>query len=503
MTRSSGNNINKHFLTVIIFLLIFGTNGLSQTDTLNISWNLNPPADTVQYYLLYRVLCNSLSDTSQQGTILDTVYESSGTVVGNRIHYTDLDRNLINPGALISYRARAVNIHGFSAISVHAHAGIPEIVWSDTHIDSGRTTAFPFSSFLTDLDHDVSQLSLETSQVTNVSLQIQNYQLLVIPDPLTYTGPASFELTVSDPDSFWDRSLVTLTIDTGLTQNNKPLAVNDTTNTTVETPVTINVLINDSDPDGDPLIVSAIIQDPTNGVAVINLTTSIIYTPQQGFLGEDFFQYEIHDGRGGRDTANVYLTVSSLPNNKPIANDDSVTFSQLLPVDIDVLVNDSDPDGDQLSVSNIITMPVYGLAVINQGRDITYSPGFSFVDSDQFQYEVFDGRGGRDTATVRIILFATESISENAIAFPNPYRSSSGIDKLVIEPLPPEATEIVIFSTAGELVYEETLNPAQSRRWEWNVKNKSQQEVASGLYIYVIKGSGGDKIASGKIAIIR
>jgi len=157
-------------------------------------------------------------------------------------------------------------------------------------------------------------------------------------------------------------------------------------------------------------------------------------------------------------------------------------------------------DGDQLSVSNIITMPAYGLAVINQGRDITYSPGFSFVDSDQFQYEVFDGRGGRDTATVRIILFATESSSENVIAFPNPYRSSSGHDKLYLEPLPTDAREIVIVSTAGKLVYEETLDPTQSRRWEWDVKN---QDIASGLYIYVIKGSGGDKIASGKIAIIR
>ena len=86
------------------------------------------------------------------------------------------------------------------------------------------------------------------------------------------------------------------------------------------------------------------------------------------------------------------------------------------------------------------------------------------------------------------------------IAFPNPYKYSDGHDKLFLEPLPSDAREIIIVSTAGKLVYEETLDPAQSRRWEWDVKT---QDIASGLYIYVIKGTGGDKIASGKIAIIR
>ena len=496
------DKLYRHFLSIIILLCIWGNTSFSQTDTLNISWDLNPPADTVQYYLLYRVLGNSLSDTSQQGTLLDTVYENSGTVIGNRIHHTDLDRNLINPGALISYRVRAVNLDGISAISAHAHAGIPEIIWSTTHIDSGRTTAFPVSSFLRDLDHDPSQLSLDAAQATNVSLQIQNNQLLITPNPQNYTGSASFELTVFDPDSFWDRSLVTLTIDTGLTQNNKPLAVNDTAITYEETAVPISVLDNDFDPDGDPLIVSDITDDPAHGVAVISQSTRIIYTPQQGFVGDDNFQYEIFDGRGGRDTAFVYVTVfsGSPVNNKPIAVNDTVNTNQGEAITIEVLNNDWDPDGDNLSVSAIVNDAQQGTTVINSGSTVTYSPQSSYVGVDNFRYEVHDGHGGRDTALVRIILLTTESIDANVIAFPNPYRSSSSYDNIVFEPLPSGAREIVIVSTAGKLVYEETLDPTQSRRWEWEVK---KQDIASGLYIYIIKGNGGEKIASGKIAIIR
>ncbi|UCF64831.1 MAG: hypothetical protein JSW33_03070, partial [bacterium] len=121
-------NRSYHYLFVIISLmLVLGNRGISQTDTLNISWNLNPPTDSVQYYLLHRQFCNTLADTSLPGSILDTIYENSATIIGNRIYYTDLDRNLINPGELISYRVRAFNIHGGSEISAHDHAGIPEV----------------------------------------------------------------------------------------------------------------------------------------------------------------------------------------------------------------------------------------------------------------------------------------------------------------------------------------------------------------------------------------
>ena len=686
-----------HFLVVLVSIIIFWNSpGQTQTDTLNISWNINPPSDTVQYYLLHRQFCNTLADTSLPGSVIDTLYENSATIIGNRIIYTDLERNLINPGELISYRVRAFNIHGGSEISAHDHAGIPEITWTDTHIDSGITTSFPFNSFLNDPDHDAAQLLVHTAQPSQLVLQIQNNILYITPDPINYTGPASFELTVFDPDSFWDHRIVNLTIDTSqASQNNPPVAINDTVNTPEGTPVTIQVLANDYDPDGDPLAVSDIVGDPQHGTSLISQSTRIIYTPQSSYVGEDSFryeihdgrggrdsatvyvtitsvppvnskpiarndsanvtqgeavtvnvlvndedpdgdpltvsglvstpvqgsavinagatisytapasyvgldsfQYEIHDGRGGRDTASVYVTISLIPNTKPIARDDlatvtqgeavtvsvlnndedpdgdqlsvttittnpthgstainsgitvtytssatyvgldsfqyaihdgrggrdtasvrinvtsapngkpvaiddSVTLSQPLPVTIDVLENDFDPDGDPLSVSNIITLPAFGLAAINQGRTVTYSPGFSFVDFDQFQYEIHDGRGGRDTATVKVILFATEAISENLIAFPNPYRSTSDYPNMVFEPLPPAAREIIIVNTLGKIVYQHTLDPTQAPRFEWNVKNLDQQEVASGLYIYLIKGSGGDKIASGKIAVIR
>ena len=316
-------------------------------------------------------------------------------------------------------------------------------------------------------------------------------------------GEDSFLYEIHDGRGGRDTATVYVTITAVPPVNSKPIARDDSANVTQGEDVIISVLVNDEDPDGDSLSVTTITANPTHGSTVINSGATVTYTSSATYVGLDSFHYAIHDGRGGRDTATVRINVTYTPNNKPVANDDSVTISQPLPVTIDVLRNDFDPDGDQLSVSNIITFPAFGLSGINQGRTVTYSPGFSFVDFDQFQYEIHDGRGGRDTATVKVVLFATEAISENLIAFPNPYRPNSEYPNMVFEPLPPAAREIIIVTTLGKIVYQHTLDPTQAPRFEWNVKNLDQQEVASGLYIYLIKGSEGDKIASGKIAIIR
>ncbi len=90
--------------------------------------------------------------------------------------------------------------------------------------------------------------------------------------------------------------------------NAAPDAVDDTATTIVNTPVTVNVLGNDSDPDGDPLTVTAV-GDPPNGTATTNGST-VTYTPDANFIGADTFTYTNSDGRGGTDPANVTVTVN-------------------------------------------------------------------------------------------------------------------------------------------------------------------------------------------------
>jgi hypothetical protein len=101
--------------------------------------------------------------------------------------------------------------------------------------------------------------------------------------------------------------------DAGPASSNRfPIAVDDTATTNQNTPVTIAVLENDSDPDGDTLSVSNVTQ-ASNGSIAINANFTLSYNPGPGFTGTDSFTYTISDGRGGTDTAAVSVTVIQTP----------------------------------------------------------------------------------------------------------------------------------------------------------------------------------------------
>jgi hypothetical protein len=181
--------------------------------------------------------------------------------------------------------------------------------------------------------------------------------------------------------------------------NDAPDALDDLTETPEDTPVTVPVLTNDQDIDGDTLTVDSITQ-PTSGTAVLNADGTITYTPNENFSGDDSFTYTVSDGNGGTDTATVTITVTPV-NDAPVAADDLTETPEDTPVTVPVLTNDQDIDGDTLTVDSI-TQPTSGTAVLNPDGTVTYTPNENFSGDDSFTYTVSDGNGGTDTATVTI-----------------------------------------------------------------------------------------------------
>ena len=215
------------------------------------------------------------------------------------------------------------------------------------------------------------------------------------PDP-DFHGIDSFTYTISDGNGGSDTASVILTV---LPVNDDPDAVDDSTTTPEEVPVVVPVLGNDSDVDGDTLTV-ADASDPANGSVVINGDGTITYTPDADFNGVDTFTYTISDGNGGTDTATVTVTVNPI-NDPPVANDDSATTGEDSPVVIPVLGNDSDPDGDALTVTSV-TDPGHGTVVINADGTVTYTPDVDYSGPDSFSYQVCDPNGACDSATVTV-----------------------------------------------------------------------------------------------------
>ncbi|MCF8126742.1 MAG: tandem-95 repeat protein, partial [Desulfotignum sp.] len=195
-------------------------------------------------------------------------------------------------------------------------------------------------------------------------------------------------------------------------QNNAPAAKTDKAATDEDTPVTINVLANDTDADGDALAVDSVTQGSHGKVSITSGGGDVIYSPDSKYNGEDSFTYTVRDGNGGTSTATVNVTVNAV-NDDPVANDDTKTIQKgTTHVTIDVLANDTDVDGDALVIDSVTQGSHGEVFITNDGSDVTYTPDPDYYGEDIFTYTVSDGKGGTATASV-VIQINDGPVAEN------------------------------------------------------------------------------------------
>jgi len=269
----------------------------------------------------------------------------------------------------------------------------PPVAQDDSAVtDEGTLVTIPVLD--NDSDPDKDFLLVESiSQPGYGSVLNGKTAISYIPDE-GFSGVDSFTYVVSDGNGGTAAATVTVSV---AAVNDPPLAQGDGAVTDEGTPVTIPVLSNDADPDGDRLTVESV-EAPEHGTASTD-ETDVIYTPEAGFSGVVTFSYTVSDGKGGTSTADVVVAVAAV-NGPPTAQDDSATTGAGTPVTIDSLANDSDPDGDPLTIA-LFTQPANG-SVTNDGGAFIYTPADDFAGTDTFNYTISDGNGGADTATVTI-----------------------------------------------------------------------------------------------------
>lgn len=221
------------------------------------------------------------------------------------------------------------------------------------------------------------------------------------------SGSALITVFVQDGQSENQTTSVTFGVTVSQRPNQKPVATNDAysvdQDVTLAVPVIEGVLVNDSDPDNDPLT-AQLGTTTANGVLALEADGRFVYKPQAGFTGIDTFTYRANDGALNSDPGTVTITVRAVQaNHPPAAQADESLMPMNTRLTVRVLTNDSDPDNDPLTVKSV-TNPAHGTATIQADQSILYTPSRSYIGTDSFSYAIEDGRGGTASATINVTI---------------------------------------------------------------------------------------------------
>jgi outer membrane protein OmpA-like peptidoglycan-associated protein len=185
-----------------------------------------------------------------------------------------------------------------------------------------------------------------------------------------------------------------------------PAAVDDAATVNRSGSVTVMPLSNDSDPEGTTLRVTGIDQ-PARGTAVLE-GNNVRYTAPADFVGVAVIPYRIVDGAGNTAAARINITVA---NRAPVAVADTAATSSGGPVTINPLTNDTDADGDTLTLTAVST-PANGTARI-VGTTVVYTPNAGFSGTDTFTYTISDGFGGTATGAITVTVAGNRAPTAN------------------------------------------------------------------------------------------
>ncbi|EPN4856305.1 tandem-95 repeat protein, partial [Vibrio parahaemolyticus] len=267
-----------------------------------------------------------------------------------------------------------------------------------------------------DVDNVDGELTFSVSGNSNIQVAIVNGIATITPTA-DWNGSETLTFTATDPSGESVSQTVNFTV--------APVVdiEADSTNVVEDTPTIINVLGNDTFEGKDKVVSLDAENGPKNGTVIVNNDGTVTYTPNDNYVGKDTFTYIVTSG-GVSESTTVEVNVTPV-NDAPVAKDDIATTQEDTAVTIDVLPNDTDADGDKLSVESASVPKEQGTVEVVNGK-LVFTPTENFNGDAEITYTVTDGQltdEAKVTVTVNpvndaptIKVDAVESITEDAVS---------------------------------------------------------------------------------------
>lgn len=363
---------------------------------------------------------------------------------------------------------------------------------------SNDTTAITFDVQANDMDIEPGNLTTTIICQPSFGTAVLSGNNIVFTPDSTYLGLDTICYMVCDTGApvACDTAYIFLTI---LNGNEAPIAVADYDTTTLEDTLMFAVLGNDSDPNGHVFTITSLDCGPYHGTVTFDSTAGLFtYVPAVAYLGPDTICYVICDqppaGPPFCDTTFIFLEVLS-DNRAPDAVMDTMTIMFNTTSTIDVLANDSDPDGDSL-FALIIQLPANGIVLLNNGI-ATYTPNPTFAGTDSFCYQLCDN-GLPSLCDTTCVTFFVQA--PNELEVPNGFSpNGDGVnDFLEITAIELFVnSEIFVFNRWGSMVFE-----AKAYQNDWG-GDYNGGPLPEGTYFYKLDPGDGSPILTGYIVLYR
>ncbi len=435
-------------------------------------------------------------------TISGSVSPGSATVVGEMIEYVP-DADIVGD-ARFQYEicdngSPAACDTATVVVAVTSAGNVPPIAVDDAaYTRPGRTITVDVLSNDVDLDGELVTSTLVISGVVSPgSATVVGDAIEYVPDAEN-AGQARFRYEICDDGEPVACDVANVVIDIVKADNVPPIAVDDAAYTRPGKTVTIDVLANDIDLDGDLVASTLVISGVVSPGEATVLGDAIQYVPDATSLGDVRFAYTIcDDGEPvACDSATVIVTVATADNLPPTAVPDNVATLPNQPIEIDVLANDVDVDGSLDPASLVIfTEPSNGQAVVSTGK-IVYTPSFDFSGLDAFTYQICDDAEppACNSATVSVTVIApseeNEAYAFNDGAYVRAGESVTG--NVLSNDLDPEndgwqtpevetppSQGTVELAAGGAFTYTANLTFVGSERWTYQVCDLGEPEACA------------------------
>jgi Ca2+-binding RTX toxin-like protein len=297
-----------------------------------------------------------------------------------------------------------------------------------------------------DTDGDGDALAVTgISDPAHGSAAIAGSSVTYTPD-VDFTGTDTFDYTVGDGRGGADSATVSVTV---TPVNDDPDPDDDSATLTEDGVVTVDVLANDEDVDGDMLVVASV-DDPDHGTAsVAPDAKSVVYSPDPDWNGVETLAYTVSDGQQGTELGELTVTVTAV-NDPPRAEPDTVVVSQGVATILELAANDSPGPADESGQSLVVTSvspPSHGttevLATGSNAGKVRYTPVSGYVGPDSFSYVVSDG-SATASATVSVTVRAGGGAARTPCSATPTIVGTNGPDTIVGTP-----GDDVIFARRG------------------------------------------------------